>query len=80
MSGAPRLQQRLASIETQRLGNGNTLVAVSDRAMAFEVTREGELVWQYRNPIMGHEGMPAVIVRVRSYTPGAALRPTSFFD
>jgi hypothetical protein len=30
----------------QRLGNGNTLVTESDNGRAFEVTREGERVWE----------------------------------
>lgn len=34
----------------QRLANGNTLISESDRGRAFEVTRQGEIVWQYRNP------------------------------
>jgi len=34
----------------QRLGNGNTLITESDGGRAFEVTSEGEIVWQYYNP------------------------------
>jgi len=34
----------------QRLANGNTLVTESERGRAFEVTREGELVWEYYHP------------------------------
>jgi hypothetical protein len=34
----------------QRLPNGNTLISESDRGRAFEVTPDGEIVWQYRNP------------------------------
>ncbi|MBY0406290.1 MAG: arylsulfotransferase family protein, partial [Rickettsiales bacterium] len=32
----------------QRLGNGNTLIADSQHARIFEVTKEGEVVWNYR--------------------------------
>ena len=31
----------------QRLENGNTLVTESERGRAFEITREGEIVWEY---------------------------------
>ncbi len=34
----------------QRLDNGNTLIAESDEGRAFEVTPEGELVWEFLNP------------------------------
>ncbi len=36
----------------QRLPNGNTLICASDKARAFEVTREGEVVWKWQNPVM----------------------------
>lgn len=34
----------------QRLANGNTLITESDSGRAFEVTREGEIVWEFWNP------------------------------
>ena len=34
----------------QRLPNGNTLVSETDRGRAFEVTMDGEIVWEYMNP------------------------------
>ena len=34
----------------QRLENGNTLITESDGGRAFEVTPEGEVVWEYFNP------------------------------
>lgn len=34
----------------QRLPNGNTLITESDYGRAFEVTRDGEIVWEYLNP------------------------------
>lgn len=33
----------------QRLGNGNILIAETDAGRAFEVTPEGDIVWQYVN-------------------------------
>jgi len=34
----------------QRLRNGNTLITVSDRGRAFEITTEGLIAWEYYNP------------------------------
>lgn len=34
----------------QRLPNGNTLITESDNGRAFEVTKKGEIVWEYINP------------------------------
>lgn len=34
----------------QRLDNGNTLITESDYGRAFEVTPEGEIVWEYVSP------------------------------
>ena len=34
----------------ERLPNGNTLVTESDSGRAFEVTRAGEIVWEFWNP------------------------------
>ena len=38
---------------TQRLPNGNTLICHGDQGWFFEVTTDGEIVWQYQNPISG---------------------------
>ena len=34
----------------QRLSNGNTLITESERGRVFEVTRDGEIVWEFWNP------------------------------
>jgi hypothetical protein len=34
----------------QRLSNGNTLITHTKKGRAFEVTEEGEVVWEYVNP------------------------------
>jgi hypothetical protein len=39
----------------QRLPNGNTLITESDNGRAFEVTREGEIVWEFYNPFRAGE-------------------------
>jgi hypothetical protein len=36
----------------ERLPNGNTLVCEGDRGRCFEITREGEIVWEWYNPAM----------------------------
>jgi len=40
----------LASGSCQRLPNGNTLITESDPGRAFEVTPQGQIVWEYINP------------------------------
>jgi len=37
----------------QRLPNGNTLICSGAQGRVFEVTRSGEVVWDYRNPLVG---------------------------
>lgn len=39
----------------ERLPNGNTLITESDGGRLFEVTRNGEIVWEYVNPVRGGE-------------------------
>ncbi len=46
-------RQRFSSFmlgSCQRLANGNTLITESTAGRAFEVTRAGEIVWEYVNP------------------------------
>lgn len=46
----------------QRLPNGNTLVTESDRGHAFEVTGEGEIVWEFYNPHIDKENMKRKVI------------------
>jgi hypothetical protein len=39
--------------DQERLSNGNTLITESDGGRLFEVTRDGEIVWEYVNPVRG---------------------------
>ena len=39
----------------ERLPNGNTLITESDGGRLFEVTPDGEIVWEYINPVRGGE-------------------------
>ena len=57
---------------SQRLPNGNTLIAESDRGRAFEVTPRGELVWEFLNPLRNPKGERASIVRIRRLPPSVA--------
>lgn len=54
---------------SQRLPNGNTLIANSDRGKAFEVDLEGEIVWALKCPHTDGEGRRAAIVRCYRYSP-----------
>jgi hypothetical protein len=49
----------------QRLPNGNTLISASNQARAFEVTRAGEIVWDFHNPHRDRKGRPPVLRMVR---------------
>ncbi len=51
----------------QRLPNGNTLLAESDRGHAIEVTPEGEVVWEFICPHRAGEGQRAAIVRMKRF-------------
>lgn len=53
----------------QRLPNGNTLIANSNNGIAFEVTREGETVWVWKNPERDEAGHRSTIVRMDRYAP-----------
>lgn len=55
---------------SQRLPNGNTLVANSDSGEAFEVTPAGERVWRFLNPNTDKRAHRATIVRAKRYPPG----------
>ncbi|HEY5623161.1 MAG TPA: aryl-sulfate sulfotransferase [Gammaproteobacteria bacterium] len=47
----------------QRLPNGNTLITSESEGQLFEVTPEGELAWEYINPVMLDRGSGAVSYR-----------------
>ena len=52
----------------QRLPNGNTLVAESARGRAFEITSDGDIVWEYFNPSRGRRKRE-LITRIKRYEP-----------
>jgi hypothetical protein len=52
---------------SQRLPNGNTLVSNSNSGHAFEVTPQGDVVWEFWNPRFNDEGHRAILVRMKRY-------------
>ena len=52
----------------QRLPNGNTLICESDKGKAFEVTRDGETVWEWFNPVI-RDGRRAQVYRMMRLSP-----------
>jgi hypothetical protein len=68
-----------------RLPNGNTLITESDGGRLFEVTRRGEIVWNYVNPVRARrEGDGRDVIPIVSWAeridpawlePGALERP-----
>lgn len=53
----------------QRLPNGNTFIAESDSGRLFEVTREGEIVWEFLNPDLTKAGKRMPLYRSIRYSP-----------
>ena len=51
----------------QRLPNGNTLITNSRSGRVFEVTRAGEIVWEFLSPHLNDKGHRAAIVRMKRY-------------
>ena len=53
---------------SQKLPNGNTLITESPDGRAFEVTREGKIVWEFFTPPEARSGKRAVIYRLMRYS------------
>lgn len=53
----------------QRLPNGNTFIADSDNGRLFEVTPEGEIVWEFMNPDLTRAGKRMPLYRSIRYSP-----------
>ena len=51
----------------QRLPNGNTLISESNKGRAFEVTLDGDIVWEYFVPYLSPKGHRQVIIRLYRY-------------
>ena len=52
----------------QRLPNGNTLICEGAKSHLFEVTPDGQIVWDFVNPYV-KEGTPQNIYRCTRYSP-----------
>jgi len=52
---------------SQRLPNGNTLITNSDHGHVFEITPDGQTVWEFRCPYKNDAGQRAAIVRMKRY-------------
>jgi hypothetical protein len=46
---------------SQRLANGNTLIAESNAGRAFEITPEGDVVWEFLNPTIRGDRRASII-------------------
>jgi hypothetical protein len=53
---------------SQALPNGNVLVGYSGKGQAFEVSRDGEVVWRYLNPTRCPNGGRSML-RIERYDP-----------
>lgn len=51
----------------QRLPNGNTFIAESDSGRLFEVTKQGEIVWEFLNPDTTKNGRRMPLYRAIRY-------------
>jgi hypothetical protein len=52
---------------SQRLPNGNTLITESNKGYVFEVTKDGEIVWEFWNPDFDEQGRRTTIYRMTRY-------------
>lgn len=64
----------------QRLPNGNTFIADSDNGRLFEVTSEGEIVWEFLNPDLTKAGKRMPLYRSIRYSPEFIERLLMVFD
>jgi hypothetical protein len=51
----------------QRLPNQNTLITNSESGHVFEVTPEGDIVWEFYSPHLNEKGERATIIRMKRY-------------
>jgi hypothetical protein len=58
----------------ERLANGNTLINESDGGRLFEVTRSGDIVWEYMNPVRRGDNEELIAV----VSSGQRINPATF--
>lgn len=59
----------IARGSSQRLANGNTLIADSEDGRALEVTPDGEMVWEYFSPYIDSDERRALVPKIRRIDP-----------
>ena len=65
----------------QLLPNGNVLVTESDRGRVFEVTRAGDVVWEFFNPdVRVRDGTRAAIYRMQRVADGSIRLEAGVFS
>jgi len=52
----------------QRLPNGNTLICESNKGRGFEITDQGDIVWNFLSPDIGKKGRRRNIYRMTRYS------------
>jgi len=58
----------------QRLPGGTTLITDSEASRVFEVTPEGEIVWDFVNPLVSADGARPTLVRAARLSPDVVER------
>ena len=53
----------------QRLPNGNTLICAMTEGHMFEVTPQGDIVWEYINPVTPYEVLVEIVDNAPMYNP-----------
>ena len=56
-----------SSGSSQKLSNGNVLIANSESGQIFEVTPQGNTVWEFWNPSVNSAGRRLTIIRAKKY-------------
>ena len=61
--------------DQQRLPNGNTVITESEGGRIFEINRDGEIVWEFVNPVRSDDGALVSIVCFGTRIDPASLEP-----
>jgi hypothetical protein len=62
--------------DQQRLTNGNTLITESEGGRLLEVTRDGEIVWEFINPVRNDDGSLVSVLGSGERIDPASLEPS----
>ena len=62
--------------DQQRLANGNTLITESEGGRLLEVTRDGEIVWEFINPVRNDDGSLVSVLGCGERIDPASLEPS----